>query len=318
MADTKLSGLSALSSVAIGDLVYVVDISDTTDDAAGSSKKITQADLVATPSNTFVGQQIFLTGTTGNTPAIYRQTGGIAGTDEVQVGYDGDNGIIRVKDGGLIIYAVNLPTLSVRQQGTEAEFFQVNYTGITISGQKKITFQDSSTFVFVVVDVGVVSCNYYNGAVVGAWIQNSAGRTRITTPVTNITTAFASLTDLTINLIAGRKYTGFVRLPINNALAADGFKLDLNGGSATMTSIEFGWSEALGATVGVRTSTALATAITLTVLPDTNDLWVTVPVTLVCNAAGTIIPRQAKNADAAGATLTLRTGGHFWLEDMPA
>jgi hypothetical protein len=84
-----------------------------------------------------------------------------------------------------------------------------------------------------------------------------------------------------------------------------------------MTSIEFGFSAAAGATIGTRTSTALATAITLTALADTNDVWVDIPVTLVCNAAGTIIPRQAKNADAAGATLTTRLGAYFWLEDSP-
>lgn len=40
MADTKLSALTEVSTLAIGDLLYLVDVSDTTDDAAGSSRKV--------------------------------------------------------------------------------------------------------------------------------------------------------------------------------------------------------------------------------------------------------------------------------------
>ena len=45
MGDTKLTDLTALSSLADADWVYVVDVSDTTDDSAGSSRKITRANL---------------------------------------------------------------------------------------------------------------------------------------------------------------------------------------------------------------------------------------------------------------------------------
>ena len=47
MAHRRLSDLSALTSAAEGDLVYVVDISDTTDGADGTSKKITTANTSA-------------------------------------------------------------------------------------------------------------------------------------------------------------------------------------------------------------------------------------------------------------------------------
>lgn len=46
MADAKLSALTALTTPAVGDLLYAVDIDDTTDDAAGSSKKITLETLL--------------------------------------------------------------------------------------------------------------------------------------------------------------------------------------------------------------------------------------------------------------------------------
>jgi hypothetical protein len=47
MANTKLSALTGLATVASGDTLYIVDVSDTTDGADGTSKKITQANLVS-------------------------------------------------------------------------------------------------------------------------------------------------------------------------------------------------------------------------------------------------------------------------------
>jgi hypothetical protein len=146
------------------------------------------------------------------------------------------------------------------------------------------------------------------------WIQNGAGRVRNTADVTNATATLANLTDLTVTLKAGRKYTGRLVLVLNESTAADGAKVDLNGGTATMTSVEFGVAAALAATVGVRTSTALATAVTLTALGDTNDVIVEIPITLVCNVAGTLIPRQAQNAHSTG-TLTTRAGSYLHLDD---
>jgi hypothetical protein len=170
---------------------------------------------------------------------------------------------------------------------------------------------------------GVITTNIGTFGAIGnagpakGWLQQSAGRARLVSSVTNVTTTLANLTELTITLIAGRKYTGRLCLYINNALAADGFQLDF-AGTATMTSIEFGIASAVGATIGTRTSTALATPVTITVLPDTSDVIVEIPITMVVNGAGTLIPRQAKQADAAGATLTTRLGSFFWLDDMPA
>jgi len=46
MATTKVTDLTALTSVADDDLVMIVDVSDTTGSAAGTSKKITKANLV--------------------------------------------------------------------------------------------------------------------------------------------------------------------------------------------------------------------------------------------------------------------------------
>jgi len=46
MADKKIPDLTALSTVASGDTLYIMDVSDTTDSSDGTSKKITKANLV--------------------------------------------------------------------------------------------------------------------------------------------------------------------------------------------------------------------------------------------------------------------------------
>lgn len=147
------------------------------------------------------------------------------------------------------------------------------------------------------------------------WLQD-AGRTRMTTAPTNATTNLANgvLTDLSQPLLAGRKYTGALVLFAKDSTAADGLAVDFNGGSATVTSVLFGIGGAPGATVGTATSAALGTAVTLTSMGVTGDIVVTIPVEVVCNAAGTFIPRFAQAAHSTG-TATVEIGSYLTLND---
>lgn len=52
----KLTDRTALTSIATGDLLHVVDVSDTTDSAEGTSKKITQDNLIPDASDTVKGK----------------------------------------------------------------------------------------------------------------------------------------------------------------------------------------------------------------------------------------------------------------------
>src|SRR3990167_3882907 len=47
MANTRLTDLTAITAPAAGDKIYLVDVSDTTDNAAGSSRQITLTNLFA-------------------------------------------------------------------------------------------------------------------------------------------------------------------------------------------------------------------------------------------------------------------------------
>jgi len=149
------------------------------------------------------------------------------------------------------------------------------------------------------------------------WLQNTAGRARNTADVTNATTTFANLTDETITLKAGRKYTGLLYFRCSDSTAADGIKFDFNGGTATMTNFNAGVvANVQGATAGVTVSAALATALTFTAMNGVTDHWIGVVVSMVVNAGGTFIPRFAQNAHSTG-TATAALGSWELLEDSP-
>lgn len=158
--------------------------------------------------------------------------------------------------------------------------------------------------------VGAVS----DQAATAGWFQNSAGYKRLTANVTENAAALANLTDLTVTLIAGRKYTGRMVLKVTDSTVAEGVKLDFNGGTATMTSFAAGAGVLAGGTNVLvnAVSSALATAINWSTI--TGETWVTVEISLVCNAGGTFIPRAAQNSHATG-TLTTALGSYLHLDD---
>jgi hypothetical protein len=150
---------------------------------------------------------------------------------------------------------------------------------------------------------------------VGGWYRGGSGTVRLTANVTNATVTFSNLADLSVTLVAGRKYTGTLSLRCSDSVAADGIKFDFNGGTATMTTFNAGVTgNVQGATAGVTVSAALATAINFTAMNGTTDHWITFAVSLVCNAGGTFVPRFAQNAHSTG-TATAALGGFLQLED---
>lgn len=157
-----------------------------------------------------------------------------------------------------------------------------------------------------------------NGSTGNGWMQNTAGLSRVASDVTNVGTTMAAITGLTTTLLAGRKYTGKLVLFASDATAADGLKIDFDGGTATMTSFAAAvTANVQGATLGTSVSSAIATDITATALNGTAVNCIVIEFGFVCNAAGTFIPRQAKNSDAAGATLTIAANSFMEIQDAP-
>lgn len=162
---------------------------------------------------------------------------------------------------------------------------------------------------------GVVTATNGGGTASG-YLQNGGGSKRNTADVTNATTTFSNLSDLTFTVAAGRKYCGRLVVRCSDSTAADGIKFDFAGGTATMTTFNAGVvGNVQGATAGTTVSAALATALTFTAMNGTTDHWIVIEFSFVVNAAGTVIPRFAQNAHSAG-TATAALGSYLQCEDM--
>ena len=155
-----------------------------------------------------------------------------------------------------------------------------------------------------------------NGGSGLGWLQISSGRARLTADVTNTGTTFAALSDLSITLVAGRKYVGKLVVKCNDDQATEGMKFDFNGGTATMTSF---WAAMGGLTGSPTIGTAISTSLagTITVTGATGEQVLVFEISMVANAGGTFIVRQAKNATGLGGTLTCELGSFIMLEDSP-
>lgn len=257
---------------------------------------------------------------------VVRQKGGVAGTNEVQIYHDGTNVvalnkstgngsflIVQNKQGQLTVYNVSGNTIFELNGSVGIRMLSTLYLSWNAGASDAWSGIDTTLYR---VAPGVLGAYGSTNAAKG-WFQNPAGRARNTADVTNATATMANLADLTITLIAGRKYTGRMSVKCVNSVAAEGIAFDFNGGTATMTSFAAGAGVLASGgtdTVGVNVSTALATALTFTTL--TGETWITIELSMVCNAAGIFVPRFAENTSTIG-TATVRLGSYLWLEDSP-
>lgn len=133
-----------------------------------------------------------------------------------------------------------------------------------------------------------------------------AGSTYLTSDVTNATATMGNIQTVA-NCISGVTYSGIIAVPANDSQATEGLKFDFNGGSATFSSVDFGFiGVPLGATLGTAYSTALGTAITVTTA-TTVDVQYFIAFSGVCNGSGTLILRGAQVSHTLG-TATFRAG----------
>lgn len=258
-------------------------------------------------------RRIGVTRTAAGTHVVL-QPGGTAGTDEVQISHDGTNGFIRPMSGSLHFGRASdgFVMFKLNEGGQETlGSFDMNGGSITEAGIIYFGAGANDT---------TLSRAAANVLTTGTgWLQNGAGTSRVNSDLTNATTTLASVTGLSATVIAGRKYTsGRIKLWVENVTAADGLKLDLDGGTATWTSFRATYVIYDTSAAGPLASgsvTAIATDITAATV--TGAAWVEIEFAGVCNAGGTFIPRYAKNSDAAGATLTLRANSFMSMEDCP-
>jgi hypothetical protein len=259
----------------------------------------------------------------GQGTLIVRQPGGVAGTDEVQISHNGTFGQIECKDGQLIFRVNSTNVFSILSAGPINALANIASNGFLASSTTNIGW--SSGAVGTSIDTGLKRsvagvAAMTDGSTGVSWLQNSAARSRVTTTdVTNVTTTLANITGLSFTTIASRKYTaGKILLFVENVTAADGIKLDLDGGTGTWASFLATYKVYDTSQAGpIASGSVTAIATDITVATVTGAAWVEIEFAGVANAAGTFIPRFAKNSDAAGAALTCRVNSNMTVEDCP-
>jgi hypothetical protein len=159
---------------------------------------------------------------------------------------------------------------------------------------------------------------YYDGTALRWRVFGSAGYlwdSRVSgSNVTSSSITPANITGLSATVAAGRTYTGEIVLYYNQSVSADGFRFDLDGGTATATN--FRSTAVISDSVSSRflgMNTAIATDYTDTT--TTGNAQVRISFTCTVNAAGTLIPRVALEAFSTGVG-TVYVGSYMTVKDM--
>ena len=153
-----------------------------------------------------------------------------------------------------------------------------------------------------------------NDGTTGGWVQQGGGHKRVAGDATNATATPANITDLTITVVAARKYGCRVVLYANDSVAAEGLRFDFDGGTATMTSFRAHGTLFDTALLLSTQTTALATD--FNAATATGDSMFEAYFGFVVNVAGTVIPRFAQSVHTTG-TATIYANSFMTCEDLP-
>lgn len=142
-----------------------------------------------------------------------------------------------------------------------------------------------------------------------SWVKNFQGEVGLNADYANATASFTS-TALSVTVVSGQTYRVQAVIFASDSTAADGAKLDFNGGSATATNFRMHCilQDTTVTIVNSAQVTALATAFSAATLTGVSE-WVCNG-TFVPSSNGTFIVRGSQNAHTTG-TLTFSRGS--WL-----
>lgn len=137
-----------------------------------------------------------------------------------------------------------------------------------------------------------------------------SGQSYLAANYTNATTTMSN-TALSVNVTTGLKYTFRLVLYVNNDVAADGIKVDFDGGAATMTN--FRAHGTIFDTALLLSSQVNALATDYAVATITGDGMVEIYGSMEPSSTSTFIVRAAKNSHTTG-TLTIYRGSHIEVQ----
>lgn len=186
--------------------------------------------------------------------------------------------------------------------GISCDSFSLNNGGLLQIGNGN----GGGSFVQAAGNAAVLGCQ----VATNTWFQNTQARTTVATKVDATTTTLANLTDLSVTLKDGRKYSFMYKL-LSTCDVVGGWKCDLSGGAVTATTINAHYNASAAAAVFGSNVTALNT----TSGNASAALMIEITGTITVNAGGTLIPRFAQTA--ANGTSSVLVGSFLVIEDMP-
>lgn len=162
---------------------------------------------------------------------------------------------------------------------------------------------------------GIIPLTNEAGTAGTGWLITGEGNCFLQADQTNATTTFASINNCTVNVTSGRRYSFVAVFYLSDSTAADGAKIDFNGGAATSTNFRVHCTAFDSALNLSSQGTALSTAYAATTFTGAGIFEC--HGTFEPSSSSTFIPRFAQNAHTAG-TLTLARGSNMkWKDHGP-
>lgn len=201
--------------------------------------------------------------------------------------------------------------------------FAVNGTRRVGIGTTPALFLPSDSGIFQLgtstdVSLGRAAAGVWKAGIQGGadhWIQNAAGDQFLTADHTNATATPTDLTALSTPVTSGRKYSCEMTLMQSQSVAADGVRIDFEGGTATATNFRAHVTILDGTAYDTHTAvTALATDVTSTDVGTT--VLTKADIAFEPSSTGTFIPRVGLEAASTG-TITTARGSTLHCKDEP-